>query len=218
MGILFIVIICAFTVHGSALFHLLDIGRAHAATGDCLNISDDKARLSCFDAEARAATEQKTKSLNAALSSGKWRVEWSKDELTLAKKLTLALIADSATVFASNSRSPDTAIAVISCANRKLTMYFKFPDSLVASQSGVSIQYRIGEAAPKNSVWEPSQDSEAFGPWNSSEARNMARAMMLADELYIESSTRTFSSTRARFDIRGLKQALAGAQECGNLS
>jgi type VI secretion system VasI family protein len=197
------------------LFSILgftELAHAEMPPADCSSITDDKDRLHCYD--LRASSETKDRKAKAAAVSN-WKILEKMDDLTRHKSLRLELPSEEARVFAAYQPNTQSTL-LLECMDKHISIIFAF-DDLVANRK-VTVDYRIGDSAPRHSIWDATQGSKGFGAWESKEAVQMAVEMAGADELFIKSDTRIFSSTEARYKTDGLREILnSHVEECGRI-
>ncbi len=194
----------------SALIFAVSAGAALAVESDykgCADLKEDAARLACYDAATRRFAL-------AQADVGGWTIWEGRDDLTARKQITLVLQAKRFTVHDDTFRNAREALLMLTCTGGSVSLVFRF-DRLVASDA-VAAKYRIGDSEPRASRWPGAQNNRGFGPWEKPEARRMLTAMLEAAEMFVQTDTRTFGSTSATYELKGLKTAIAPhAALCG---
>ena len=159
----------------------------------CASISNDIARLECFDkaySDYRAAAE----------TPGNWKVQTETNPLNDSLTTLIALSAES------GAEPPygHPYRFVIRCKGRTMEAWVAWHSFV--GKDGSPVTWRIGSDSAQTERWQPSTNGAAtFYPGN---AELFVRSLLKADQLVVQVSPDFGAKKMAIFNIKGLDQAV----------
>ncbi|WP_409565774.1 type VI secretion system-associated protein TagO [Methylobacterium sp. E-045] len=177
---------------------MLSSDKSVAQATDCPSLKDDKARLECYDGKAKPS---------ASPNTGEWYKQETVSDLDRSKTVTIAINSLRSSIYKDGSK-PQFARLVISCREKKTTLYVDFRSAIGYIDRTFSAQYRVGDNKPVSAKWSISQDHNAFGPFESPSTVPLVKALMQADDFYVRGDDAVGGTSDALFKVEGLSEAV----------
>ena len=174
----------------------------------CRSISDDAARLACYDLENEASKP----TIDTGNSLGKWQKHSDTSQLTDDKNVFLQLESDDPVAGRFGGAEPATLI--IRCRENTTSAFFVFNDLFMADIQGYgTIDYRLDDAPMKKLRANASTDNSALGLWSGGSAIPFIKSMLGKNRLVVRATPFNESAITVSFSISGLDEAVKELRE-----
>lgn len=170
----------------------------------CRGIVEPTARLKCFDQTSISPAA-------GAADNGAWLVDEKLSDLDRSRAVTIVLPADKVSV--GSSQQQQSAHLAIRCSEKVTAIYVSY--SALAANLGnpTIVQYRVGEAPPKSSAWDGSQNNKAYGLWTSQRSIPFIKELLQAPDFFVRGHAQVFGTTEASFKLAGLQEVIKPVRE-----
>ncbi|KFG68716.1 type VI secretion system-associated protein TagO [Microvirga sp. BSC39] len=170
----------------------------------CAALSDDKARLECYDLAHR-------KTANVT-SASKWQVREDKSRLDDSKEVFLSVL--SAEPVRGKYGKEKYGSLHIACREKATNIYFVFGDHFMSSLQGAGkVNARVDTNTPKTISMIESNDHSALGLWGNRTAVPYIKDLLGGKSLYIRAVPYNESAVEMDFPIAGIEEAIKPLRE-----
>ena len=174
----------------------------------CQQITDDAARLKCFDAIGKANTPAKDVDGDAPNRIGAWHIQRSKDAIDDTESVGATL--------PNVEPSRQVAYFTFRCKAGELNAWVSFPREYFTDDV-LAVTYRLDTDQPEKATMFLSSDNHAYGIWNASQANSLLAAMIGRKKLAIRIEEKDGGRAEAVFDLADMEaafqQTAAGCME-----
>lgn len=170
----------------------------------CAALSDDKARLECYDLAHRKTTN--------VTSTSQWRVVEDKSKLDDSREVSLSVL--SAEMIRGKYRQPKHAALFINCREKTTDLYVVFGDHFMSDLSGGGrVNTRVDKSPARTVSMRQSNDHSALGLWDGATAIPFIKSLFGGNSLYVRATPHTESAVEMEFPIAGLEEAIKPLRE-----
>lgn len=170
----------------------------------CAALSDDKARLECYDLIHR-------KTANVTTAS-KWQVRQEKSRLDDSQEVFLWVT--SIEPIRGKYGQDKYGTLFITCRDRKTNIYFGFGDHFMSSlNGGGKVSARVDTNTPKTLPMIESNDHSSLGLWGNRTAVPYIKDLLGGKSLYVRGLPYNESAIEMDFPIAGIEDAIKPLRE-----
>ncbi|MDW3118012.1 type VI secretion system-associated protein TagO [Roseovarius sp.] len=189
---------------------LLAMGSAAWADGDCTALSEDTARLACYDAAHGVET---TEDQGDAADTGAWIIEREKNALTDREDVFVGIRASETAQCGYQSIRPTLYLRCMDNTTAALLV----TDFFMADIQGFGkVRYRVDGGSMKSWNFEERTDNMALGLWTFGRSTPFIRDLLGGETLIMEYTPFNDIPKQSTFDISGVDEAIAPMREaCG---
>jgi type VI secretion system protein VasI len=194
-----------------------DAAIADEATDRCGALSNETARLACYDQLFAQVSSEADLSLDPIeqTNTGSWDVEVNASVMTDDRNIFAWLSSSNTLPARFGGRGP--ARMLVRCRENTTALMLMFNDHHMADlQSYGRVEYRIDDRAMQRVNMTESTDNKALGLWQGNRSIPFIKAMLGHDQLIVRATPFSGSPLTATFPIEGIDNALIEVREtCG---
>lgn len=187
----------------------LTLAVSHSAFGssECVEISDDQRRLSCYDAEYQPAV--------VSQSVSEWQV--SEEASLIDDSKTVVVKTMSLDEISDRVGRSSHANLVLRCHENTTSMYMTFAGNhMTDHQQYGRVVTRVDQTDAVNYSMSVSTDNRALGLWSGSRSIPFIRSMFESETLTVRATPYSESPITVQFPISGLEKAVEPLREACN--
>lgn len=187
---------------------------------ECAALSDDEARLACFDnaladaEETDAGSGSETMEAEQPVDSSAWDVttEISRIDDSTKVFLTTPALEINRGRFGNGVRF----VMLIACRENSTNLWFHFGGFFMSDYQHGRITYRIDDQPAQTKRFRESNNNEALGLWSGNTAIPFIKSLFGAERLFIRATPHSESAVEAEFDIAGLESVIEPLRDACN--
>lgn len=192
-------------------FSIVGIASADEAK-DCHSITDDNARLECYDEateyNAGVVEAEKPKALS------KWTSSTSVSDLDDSTNVILRLESDNEIRGKYGGSGP--MMMYIRCSENTTSIYFTFNGHFMSDYQYGQVTYRLDEKKAVKKGMQESTDHKALGLWRGGSSIPFIKGMLGNEKMIVQATPHSESSVKSTFSIAGLEDEIKPLREACN--
>lgn len=170
----------------------------------CAALSEDKARLECYDLVHR-------KTANVTNSS-KWSVREEQSKIDDSRNVFLQVASIEPVV--NQYRQSEPAFLTITCRQKTTDLFISFAGHFMSDLNGSGrVTTRVDKLPAKAISMRESNDHKALGLWDGGSSIPFIKTLLTGDVLYVRAVPYSASAVEIEFPISGIADAIKPLRE-----
>ncbi len=192
----------------SSLLFVFASTTSTVAQEECKTITDDSARLSCYDV-AFGALETDTVAVE---DNGKWIVRTDVSPLTDDKNVFLSLQSENEVPGKYGGRGK--GVIWLRCMENTTAVLINFNNHFMSDHAGGgTVEFRRDDSPLYKSRMNESNDNSSLGLWNGGNAIPFIKGLLGTNQLIVRATPFSESAITLTFDVTGVDNAITELRE-----